>query len=110
MPHSLYLGSGLVQARLQDYDIRHGFWAPSSALTPVTSFGTSELPTALEREMQEEKYQPSLAAIRHCLPYSLVELIFSLATFALFINSYVPVAHLHHKFSCASLLLLNLVQ
>lgn len=87
MPHSLFLGSGLVQTRLRDYDIRHGFWTPRSAMTPTTSFGTSEAPTDLEIEMENEKYRPSLPAIRHCLPYSLVELIFSLATFALFINS-----------------------
>jgi metal iron transporter len=89
MPHSLYLGSGLVQTRLRDYDMRHGFWTPRPGRSPVTSFGTSEVPTVLELEMEEEKYQPSLAAIRHCLPYSLAELIFTLTTFALFINSYV---------------------
>lgn len=92
MPHSLYLGSGLVQTRLRDYDVRHGFWTPRTGRSPVTSSGTSEVATALELEMEEEKYQPSLAAIRNCLPYSLAELIFSLATFALFINSCVFVA------------------
>ncbi|ODV67725.1 natural resistance-associated macrophage protein [Hyphopichia burtonii NRRL Y-1933] len=28
MPHSLYLGSGLVQARLKDFDIKNGFYSP----------------------------------------------------------------------------------
>lgn len=28
MPHSLYLGSGLVQSRLKDYDIKNGFYKP----------------------------------------------------------------------------------
>lgn len=30
MPHSLYLGSGLVQARLKDYDSKHGYYKPLS--------------------------------------------------------------------------------
>lgn len=89
MPHSLFLGSGLVQTRLRDYDIRHKIYNPSpySVHSRATSVASVDRPTALEIEVEEAKYRPSLAAIRNCLPYSLAELIFSLLTFALFINS-----------------------
>lgn len=35
----------------------------------------------------DEKYQPSIAAIKSCMTYSIVELAVSLFTFALFVNS-----------------------
>ncbi|KAI9744737.1 MAG: hypothetical protein M1818_001662 [Claussenomyces sp. TS43310] len=74
MPHSLYLGSGLVQPRLLEYDIKAGLASPHvPASGAVDSF-----------KMQ---YRPSLPAIKICLKYSIVELAISLFTFALFINS-----------------------
>lgn len=86
MPHSLYLGSGLAQARLKDYDLRHGLWThPGSSAAP--SVVSTNQPTPVEMDMEEDKYRPSISAIRHCLPYSLTELIFTLVTLALFINS-----------------------
>ena len=72
MPHSLYLGSGIVQPRLRHFDVQAG-----------------NLPALSQADQEDEKeiYRPSLAAIRSCLTYSTVELIFSLFTFALFVNS-----------------------
>ena len=71
MPHSLYLGSGMVQARLQEYDISVG-----------------RVPSNIRKESEKlPPYQPSLAAIRHCLNYSTAEVAISLFTFALFVNS-----------------------
>ncbi|KAI9806117.1 MAG: hypothetical protein M1833_004524 [Piccolia ochrophora] len=71
MPHSLYLGSGIVQSRLRHYD--------------------SELPEASNMFSDDAddcpKYRPSLTAIRYCLKYSIAELAISLFTFALFVNS-----------------------
>jgi metal iron transporter len=76
MPHSLYLGSGIVQPRLYDYDVQNGHVsAPSKAKS--TSSSCPDKPT----------YQPSLAAINFCLKYSIFELAISLFTFALFVNS-----------------------
>ncbi|KAF2258155.1 natural resistance-associated macrophage protein [Lojkania enalia] len=71
MPHSLYLGSGIVQPRLREFDEVNN---------------TSEL---LETDSitDEIKYKPSLRAIRECMSYSIVELTVSLFTFALFVNS-----------------------
>ncbi len=71
MPHSLYLGSGIVQARLQEYDVDNGI-VPASVRSD---------------SIDKEIYYPSLPAINFCLKYSIIELAFSLFTFALFVNS-----------------------
>lgn len=71
MPHSLYLGSGIVQARLREYDVAAG------NVTPSVSTSSSD----------KEPYFPSLPAINFCLKYSIAELSISLFTFALFVNS-----------------------
>ncbi|KAF2674207.1 natural resistance-associated macrophage protein [Microthyrium microscopicum] len=75
MPHSLYLGSGIVQNRLRDFDEHNSGLAP---LKKTDSDGDS---------VASAPYKPSLAAIRNCMKYSVVELAFSLFTFALFVNS-----------------------
>lgn len=69
MPHSIFLGSGLVQPRLKHFDRQNGH------LVIEDSDG------------EEEKHQPSFYAIQACLKYSIVELATSLFTFALFVNS-----------------------
>lgn len=71
MPHSLYLGSGLVQPRLREFDQTHA---------SATLLETDSLSDTI-------KYKPSLAAIQSCMSYSIVELAISLFTFALFVNS-----------------------
>ncbi|KAJ8114554.1 hypothetical protein OPT61_g3596 [Boeremia exigua] len=73
MPHSLYLGSGIVQPRLREYDDQHN----------STSFHDTDADSLTD----ESKYRPSLAAIKHCMSYSIAELAISLFTFALFVNS-----------------------
>lgn len=71
MPHSLYLGSGIVQPRLKEYDTQH-----------------DNIPAASEDDDSGPvKYRPSLAAVRSCMKYSIVELSTSLFIFALFVNS-----------------------
>merc|ERR1712144_192915 len=74
MPHSLYLGSGVVQARLREFDVKSG-------RLPVLSSNSSS------SSLNSVKYRPSLPAIRNCLGYSIVELGIALFTFALFVNS-----------------------
>lgn len=73
MPHSLYLGSGLNQPRLKQFDIRHNNY--------------TEARTDDEDGEVEQKYRPSLSAINSCMNYSIAELALCLFTFALFINS-----------------------
>ncbi|KUI53576.1 Manganese transporter SMF1 [Cytospora mali] len=75
MPHSLYLGSGIVQPRLKEYDMKKG-------LMPI---GNSDSST--NEGTEKSVYIPSLTAIQHCMKYSIGELAISLFTFALFINS-----------------------
>jgi len=70
MPHSIFLGSGVVQPRLKQFDERNGHIAMGDT-----------------SDDEEEKYRPSIYAIRACLKYSIVELATSLFTFALFVNS-----------------------
>lgn len=69
MPHSIFLGSGLVQPRLRYFDQQNGHLV-------IEDSGR-----------EEEKHQPSFYAIQACLKYSIVELATSLFTFALFVNS-----------------------
>ncbi|KAI1436213.1 natural resistance-associated macrophage protein-domain-containing protein [Xylaria sp. CBS 124048] len=77
MPHSLYLGSGIVQSRLREYDTKKG-------LLPAGTTGhTTEDPKTGEKT----HYIPSLAAIKHALKYAYTEVAVTLATFALFVNS-----------------------
>lgn len=72
MPHSLYLGSGVVQSRLKDFDVTAGY---VESTVPLGSNGG------------EVEYRPSIHAIRGCMKYSIIELALSLFTFALFVNS-----------------------
>merc|ERR1712000_729935 len=64
MPHSLYLGSGVVQARLREFDVKSG-------RLPVLSSNSSS------SSLNSVKYRPSLPAIRNCLGYSILELLSS---------------------------------
>ncbi|KAI1631357.1 natural resistance-associated macrophage protein-domain-containing protein [Biscogniauxia mediterranea] len=81
MPHSLYLGSGIVQSRLLDYDTKRGLLPPDSDTGSASS-------TQGEEETGEKTYYvPSLKAINHSLKYSYAEVTLSLVTFALFVNS-----------------------
>ncbi|CAI7663554.1 unnamed protein product [Penicillium viridicatum] len=72
MPHSLFLGSGVVQSRLKEFDVNSGY------VESTVPLGNAE---------GEVKYRPSIYAIRGCMKYSIIELALSLFTFALFVNS-----------------------
>lgn len=96
MPHSLYLGSGIVQPRLREYDMRNKASLPLAPSSQVqeTSPSTSRAATPAEHDTDidddhddKTHYTPSLAAIRHCLTASTIELGVALFGFALFVNS-----------------------
>lgn len=78
MPHSLYLGSGIVQRRLREFDERR------SLLPPELVSGSS---SAHDGGIDKGYYVPSLGAIQYSLKISIFELSISLFTFALFVNS-----------------------
>ncbi|KAI1827270.1 natural resistance-associated macrophage protein-domain-containing protein [Xylaria intraflava] len=77
MPHSLYLGSGVVQSRLRDYDSKRG-------LLPA---GTTGRTTEDPKTGEKTHYIPSFAAVEYSLKYTYAEVGVTLATFALFVNS-----------------------
>lgn len=72
MPHTLYLGSGLAQARLRHFDIKHDRYREA-----MTSSGPQGI----------KLYRPSLSAIKSCLNYSIAELCITLFVVAVFVNS-----------------------
>ena len=74
MPHSLYLGSGLVQDRLRDFDKKNNLLSPDQEDTD-------------EDSLKDDLYRPSIKAINSCRGYSIAECSISLFTFALFVNS-----------------------
>jgi len=71
MPHAIYVGTALSQARLYDYDSKHGISVAGGG------HGTST----------DSLYRPSLRAIRSCLTYSIAELCVTLFLIAVFVNS-----------------------
>ncbi|MCJ1476591.1 hypothetical protein MMC13_005257 [Lambiella insularis] len=99
MPHSLYLGSGMVQARLRAFDIKVEPRTLSSDISISPGDGNAirnVFDTSLDRQLVTERatlqpekayYHPSLAAIKCCLNYSMAELALSLNIIALFVNS-----------------------
>jgi metal iron transporter len=87
MPHSLYLGSGIVQPRLYEYDRNAGLLPPSRSSSSASSLNADRAGDSASTDDDRKEYVPSLAAIRHSLKYSITELVISLFTFALFVNS-----------------------
>ncbi|KAF4994821.1 hypothetical protein FGRMN_5555 [Fusarium graminum] len=77
MPHSLYLGSGIVQPRLREYDAR---------TTPSPQPIYSEPPIE-DNGIDKGYYVPSQKAIQHSLKLSILDMALSLFIFALFVNS-----------------------
>ncbi|ODV71275.1 NRAMP family metal ion transporter [Cyberlindnera jadinii NRRL Y-1542] len=72
MPHSLFLGSGLVQPRLREFDTENHYY---------------HVPEGEDPEEAYFNYKPTEKAIRYAMKYSIVELAITLFTFALFVNS-----------------------
>lgn len=97
MPHSLYLGSGLVQARLKDFDIKHGYYIPPNAVDESTTSDSlddsavhlngDDFASAVGAKEEEEYYRPSVHAIKDTMSYTIAELVISLFTVALFVNA-----------------------
>lgn len=72
MPHTLYLGSGLVQPRMRDIDRLH------NRLHEVR---------ASESKFAIELYKPTLSTIKSCMSYTIAELCITLFIVAIFVNS-----------------------
>lgn len=73
MPHALYLGSGLVQARMRDFD--HAYLTYHSTLPSQNCKFAIPL------------YRPTLSAISSCMSWSIVELCITLFIVTVFVNA-----------------------
>lgn len=82
MPHSLYLGSGIIQPRLREFDE-----ALSASTQNPAAAENNNSDSDSESIVSLSKYRPSIQAIKACYKYSVVETAISLFTFALFVNS-----------------------
>ncbi|KAF3904887.1 hypothetical protein ABW20_dc0107263 [Dactylellina cionopaga] len=72
MPHTIYLGSSIVQARLRDFDVKTKHY---------------DLPEDNDEKEASVIYRPSLSAIKSCMKYSIWELCTTLLIIAIFVNS-----------------------
>lgn len=72
MPHSLFLGSGLVQPRLREFDTENHYYS---------------VPEGEDKEEAYYAYRPTEMAIKYAMKYSIAELSITLFTFAVFVNS-----------------------
>lgn len=99
MPHSLFLGSALVQPRLMEFDEANPCLNNSTEtvlreldrIEPQVRRATGALNNFMlsmsDGSTLRTKYKPSIDAIRYCLNFSYVELVFSLFVVAVFVNS-----------------------
>lgn len=88
VPHPLYLGSGIVQPRLRNFDVQAGNFPADRPPSPAGD----------DRSRHPRTYQPSLAAIRHCFDYSVAELVLCLFTLNLFVSSAVLIVGAFHLY------------
>lgn len=72
MPHTIYLGSGIVQPRMRKFD---------------EDRGTYQEARAWNSESSAMLYRPTLSAIKWCMSYTLAELCITLFVVSVFINS-----------------------
>jgi metal iron transporter len=87
MVHSLFLGSGIVQPRLREYDVQHGIVKFDDDEHDTDSVDEKQSQDSREAAYFYSSYKPSYQAIKYSLKYSVIELTLTLLTFALFVNS-----------------------
>ncbi|KAG7662873.1 SMF1 [[Candida] subhashii] len=96
MIHSLFLGSGLVQPRLRDFDVKNGYVKLENIIDTSSSNSSDddldEKPKKKSAHDQEadyfyHQYKPSYQAIKYSLKFSIAELVVTLLTLALFVNA-----------------------
>lgn len=88
MIHSLFLGSGLVQPRLREYDVKNGHLSVSriQVNTSEKEKEKKDVDTKVAEYIYHD-YTPLYYAIKYCLKYSIIELVLTLMTFAVFVNA-----------------------
>ncbi|KAK6461837.1 manganese transporter [Scheffersomyces coipomensis] len=86
MIHSLFLGSGLVQPRLREYDVQHGHIKLADICEGIDEKDAAKMKDK-EADYFYNSYKPSYQAINYSYKYSIIELAVTLLTLALFVNS-----------------------
>ncbi|AMD18618.1 HBL284Cp [Eremothecium sinecaudum] len=86
MPHSLFLGSGIVQPRLLEYDVKNGNYSMDINSDDNTIASGEKKSRVMQKDAKFLAYRPSIYAIRYAIKYSIVELTVTLVSLALFIN------------------------
>lgn len=94
MIHSLFLGSGIVQPRLREYDVANGYIllekVRNSGVADVGGMSEKQIKSArtlAEEQFFYNEYRPSYAAINFSYKYSIIELAVLLFTVAMFVNA-----------------------
>ncbi|CUM62477.1 uncharacterized protein PRCAT00000027001 [Priceomyces carsonii] len=92
MIHSLFLGSGIVQPRLREYDKIHGHIKLEELKVEDDTQSKSSDEKKSGQKAREamffyNEYRPSYEAITYSLKYSIIEMVLTLFTFALFVNA-----------------------
>lgn len=92
MPHSLYLGSGVVQARMKSFDAKLGHYVPPENKKNTNLFffqnnNDDNVESELEIEEETNQYKPSIEAINETMTFTVTELVISLIFVALFVNA-----------------------
>lgn len=92
MPHSLYLGSGVVQARMKSFDEKLGHYVPPEHTKNTNLFfyktQENDIEDVDDDEFEmENQYKPSIEAINETMTFTVVELVVSLIFVALFVNA-----------------------
>eukprot|EP01117_Protostelium_nocturnum_P018666 TRINITY_DN7850_c0_g1_i1.p1 TRINITY_DN7850_c0_g1~~TRINITY_DN7850_c0_g1_i1.p1 ORF type:complete len:563 (+),score=182.94 TRINITY_DN7850_c0_g1_i1:89-1777(+) len=87
MPHSLFVGSKIVQARVLDEDDQEGI---HEYVEPSPKKGSMPTPG---------NWPYSVQAIRRSIPWAIGDLSFSLLTFALFVNSAILIVAAHQFYA-----------
>lgn len=95
MPHSLYLGSGVVQARMKSFDAKLGHYIPPENKKNSNIFfyenridiDEDDDEGASDLESNQGTYKPSIQAIDETLSFTVAELVVSLIFVALFVNA-----------------------
>ena len=90
---SLFLGSGVVQPRLREYDVKHGhvsledIYDDEGVDEKLNEKQRAQLQYEKEATFFYKEYKPSYEAVMYSYKFSLIELAVTLVTLALFVNA-----------------------
>ncbi|CAI5758110.1 unnamed protein product [Candida verbasci] len=83
MIHSIYLATNITIPRLREFDVKNGL----ISLDKIHSIDSKRDNYELEADFFYKNYKPSSKAIHYSFKYSIIEMVITLFTVALFVNS-----------------------